>query len=696
MKTCPICDTDYPDQHSTCPSDGAVLIVSHELEPGSLVRGKYRITGKLGQGGMGVVYLAEHMLLGGQVALKFLSGELGKDPRFIKRFRMEARAAYQLRHPNIVEVTDLDQGEDGSLFIAMEYVEGLSLRAVLEQAPKGLAIPRALEMARGIATGLAAAHAQGMVHRDIKPENILVAITADGRERPKILDFGLVAITENVTRVSVTRGLLLTPDYAAPEQWLETPAGELDGRTDLYALGCVLYEMLTGNTPFHAHSTTGWMKQHLDESAKPSSLLRPELANWQGLDALLLQLLAKDRALRPKNAADLLSQLDAVRYEPAAVRRPTVVEETVKRPVTVIEETVKRPETIRDETPVQLRAEVVPTQKPSSRKFPRWAWAGLAALALIAAFAIWRLNMPRPHPNVPNNIPNVEQQAEALYTQKSYSAAIPLFTQACDGGNSMACRYLGGMYWSGQGVEEDMDRAFALWNKEATFYSRDCNAGDAAACVQAGIKYEGSSGIVTDYPLAMSLYSKACDAGNASGCHHLGAMYEQGEGVAKDSSRAAALYSKACDAGDGPGCHALAVLYKNGLGVEKNATRAAALYNKACDAGEGSACSDLAIMYWKGQDVEEDTARGMVLYNKACDAGDGAGCSGLAVIYENGWTVPKDSARAAAFYGKACDTYYPGACKHLGDMYEKGEGVAKDSEKAKEFHAKDSISGLNY
>jgi TPR repeat protein/serine/threonine protein kinase len=692
MKTCPICDTDYPDQHSTCPSDGAVLIVSHELAPGSLVRGKYRITGKLGQGGMGVVYLAEHMLLGGQVALKFLAGDLGKDPKFIKRFRMEARAAYQLRHPNIVEVTDLDQGEDGSLFIAMEYVEGLSLRTVLEQSPGVLAIPRALEMARGIASGLAAAHAHGMVHRDIKPENILIATTADGRERPKILDFGIVAITENVTRESLTRGLLLTPEYAAPEQWLEMPAGELDGRTDLYALGCVLYEMLTGNTPFHAHNTTGWMKQHLDESAKPPSLLRPELANWHGLDALVLQLLAKDRALRPKDATELISLLDAVRYDSAAVRRPTVVEETVKRQKTVVEEIVKRPVTIRDETPVQLRAEVVPTQKLGSRKFPRWAWAGLAALVLIAAFATWRLNMPRPHPN----IPAIEQQAEALYTQKSYSAAIPLFTQACDGGSSTACRFLGGMYWGGQGVEADMKRAFALWKKEATFYSRDCNAGDAEACVQAGIKYEGSSGIVTDYPLALYLFSKACDAGNASGCVHLGAMYEQGEGVAKDPSRAAALYSKACDAVDGAGCHALAELYKNGLGVEKDTTRAVALYNKACDAGEGSACSDLALMYWKGQDVEEDTARGMVLYNKACAAGDGAGCSGLAAIYENGWTVPKDSARAAAFYGKACDTYYPGACKHLGDMYEKGEGVAKDPEKAREFHSEDSLSRLNY
>ena len=108
MKTCPVCDTGYPDNHATCTTDGAVLIEVHELSAGDMVRGKYRILRKLGNGGMGVVYLAEHLLLGGQVALKFLASELSRNPQFIKRFRNEARAAFQLRHPNIVEVMDLD------------------------------------------------------------------------------------------------------------------------------------------------------------------------------------------------------------------------------------------------------------------------------------------------------------------------------------------------------------------------------------------------------------------------------------------------------------------------------------------------------------------------------------------------------------------------------------------------------------
>ena len=259
MKTCPICESEYSGGQTTCPTDGAVLIESHELAPGSLVRGKYRIVRKLGQGGMGIVYLADHILLTGQVALKFMAGELSKDPRFIRRFRDEARAAFRLRHPNIVQVLDLDQAEDGTLFIAMEYVDGPSLDSVLREAGHGLAIPRALAIARGLARGLAEAHGLGMVHRDIKPENILLARAPNGGEQPEILDFGIAALNEDLTRMDQTRGLLLTPNYAAPEQWQEMPAAEMDGRVDLYALGGVLYQMLTGRTPFESDNTTGWL-----------------------------------------------------------------------------------------------------------------------------------------------------------------------------------------------------------------------------------------------------------------------------------------------------------------------------------------------------------------------------------------------------------------------------------------------------
>src|SRR5271157_5886101 len=312
MKSCPICDTPYPDQRTTCPVDGAVLIGSPDLEPGHIVRGKYRIERKLGQGGMGVVYLAEHLMLGGELALKFLATDLSRNPQFIKRFRQEARAAYLLRHPNIVEVADLDQDEDGSLFIAMEYVAGPSLRAVLHQAPHGLPVARALHNARGA------------IHRDIKPENILLGAQHDGGEQAKVLDFGIAAMTEGITNLSHTHGVLLTPEYAAPEQWRGTPAAELDGRTDLYALGCVLYEMLAGRPPYHAQNIEGWMFQHLQGVPVPLCNLRPNLAREHpGLEAVVMRLLAREREQRFPSAPALL---EALAPPPPGPKPVTVVE----------------------------------------------------------------------------------------------------------------------------------------------------------------------------------------------------------------------------------------------------------------------------------------------------------------------------------------------------------------------------------
>ena len=307
MKTCPLCETSYPSQHTTCPTDGALLIESRTLDPGTVIRGKYRILRQLGRGGMGTVYLAEHILLGRQRALKFIAAELAQDPTFLRRFRREAQAAIELRHPNIVEVVDLDQAEDGSPYIAMEYVQGPDLRQALSHAsryadsdhgsyqgttsqtadqqsfvtghdfsraenapnsagvltPEGcFPVPRALAIARGIAQGLGAAHAKGIVHRDVKPENILIAATG-AEQTPKLLDFGIAAIKETAITISRTHGLTLTPQYAAPEQWKGMTA------EDLYAPGRPLRD--ANRPPLQAQNTEGWMYRHLHQQPQTAS-----------------------------------------------------------------------------------------------------------------------------------------------------------------------------------------------------------------------------------------------------------------------------------------------------------------------------------------------------------------------------------------------------------------------------------------
>jgi serine/threonine protein kinase len=397
MKTCPLCETTYPNQQTNCPIDGARLIESRNLEPGTVIRGKYRIVRVLGRGGMGTVYLAEHILLGHPRALKFISAELSQDAAFLRRFRREAQAAIKLRHPNIVEVVDLDQAEDGSPYIAMEFVDGPDLRRALEGRP--IAVERALAIARGIAQGLAAAHAKGIVHRDVKPENILLEGGNGTVETPKLLDFGISAMKESATAISRTRGLMLTPEYAAPEQWKGMAAEELDGRTDLYALGGVLHEMLTGSTSFHSHNTEGWMFQHLmAEPAAPSSL-RPELANWPGLDALAMRLLAKDREQRPRDAGELICLLQAVHCAVPLARWETVREE----PPLVIRRATDRKDANLAPSPSSKPAPEntagLGTEKGIVRTRGTAKWLVLAVLAAVAIIAVlvvanWPISPP--------------------------------------------------------------------------------------------------------------------------------------------------------------------------------------------------------------------------------------------------------------------------------------------------------------
>jgi serine/threonine-protein kinase len=568
MKTCPVCDSPYPNQHATCPTDGAVLVELRELEPGHIVRGKYRIVRKLGAGGMGVVYLAEHLMLGGQVALKFLAAEMSRNPQFIKRFRREARAAYHLRYPNIVEVADLDQDEEGSLFIAMEFVDGPSLRWVLEQAPRGLPVERAVHIGRGLAAGLVAAHSRGAIHRDIKPENVLLAAQPDGGEQPKLLDFGIATMAEALTNLSNTRGLLLTPEYAAPEQWRGMPSAELDGRTDLYALGGVLFEMLTGRTPYHAENLEGWMYQHLQGVPVPLEQLRPELA-WEhsGMEAIVMRMLAREREQRFPSAAVVLEVLSM----PPPPPRPVTIAEAPLAPVPEAGPAAERSGslvwiiaailiaiclgiwsgvrflpsllvtaapvlmpgegtyadaqsvTITDTTPFAVIHYTVDDTPPTVESpIYKQPITGLPSGSVIRAMAktfgctpssevsgvyLWTgATLLKAKPPEPS----AYDQGKAAYESKQYDQARTLFTQACDRGNMNACNYLGFIYANGLGIPPDAKMAQEI-------YQKACDQGNLRSCTGLGSVYQnlGNNGAARKY------FQKACEGKVAEACEYL-------------------------------------------------------------------------------------------------------------------------------------------------------------------------------
>src|SRR4051794_23426378 len=270
---------------------------------GRLLDGRYRVGPRIARGGMATVYEATDLRLDRVCALKIMHAGLGDDEDFAARFVREARSAARLSHPNVVGV--YDQGDDdGTLFLAMEYVPGRTLRDLIRtEAP--MAPGRALSLLDPVLSALAAAHAAGMIHRDVKPENVLLA--DDGRV--KVADFGLARAISAETQHTATGGVLIgTVSYLAPELVVD---GRSDARSDVYAAGVVLYEMLTGRKPHEGESPIQVAYKHVHEDVPPPSDRVPGLPGY--VDALVARATARDRELRPADARVLLHQERRVR-----------------------------------------------------------------------------------------------------------------------------------------------------------------------------------------------------------------------------------------------------------------------------------------------------------------------------------------------------------------------------------------------
>lgn len=290
------------------------------LRPGFLLGGRYRLLDLLDEGGMSVIWRAETADRSEHVAIKMLhEALLGDDPSLRQRFQREVRALFALRHPHLLRVFDSGV-QDGKPYLVMELLQGHPLDRMMESGPPDPAL--ALALFRQIASGLAFAHAQGVLHRDLKSENVFVTRRVDGAYHAKLLDFGLAKFTDGErwgqdAPLTVAGTVFGTPAYMSPEQATGAP---MDTRSDVYSLGAILYELLTGEWPFMEEDRVEMLRAHLTRPPAPLGETRSDLAVRPELEALVAACLAKRPDDRPRDAGVVLSMLDALPPDAATAR----------------------------------------------------------------------------------------------------------------------------------------------------------------------------------------------------------------------------------------------------------------------------------------------------------------------------------------------------------------------------------------
>ncbi len=414
---------------------------------GTVIGERYRLVEKLGAGGMGTVYRGEHITLKKRVAVKFLHREMSANPELVTRFEREASTAANLDHPNVVAATDFGRLPDGTFYLVMEFVEGRSLRKVIQDDGRFHPL-RVLRILRQIGAALSRAHSMGVVHRDLKPENIVVADREGERDVVKVIDFGIARVTKAdgpaLTQLGTVFG---TPEYMAPEQAMGQP---VDAAADQYALGVIAYELFTGGRPFHADDAVDLLRMHVGAPVTPPSERATDVP--AALDPVLMRMLAKRPVERFENVPSALMALEQA-LATAAVPSQIVSRAAMAAPPAA--------SSIAGAIPRFTPAAAPGDPRERNRIIGLGlAFAGLLVLAIILAIAT-RTTAPSPlAPVVParpvdvrpldqrmfayQQQPDVAQAMSRMYTGDTVGAAAPLEARRrADPSDGLAAYFLG-------------------------------------------------------------------------------------------------------------------------------------------------------------------------------------------------------------------------------------------------------------
>jgi cytochrome c-type biogenesis protein CcmH/NrfG len=339
-KICPTCGAEYPATERFCPKDGTALRSQSAAAAdlvGSIIAERYHVIRKLGEGGMGQVYLAEHVKMGRQSAVKVMHPAMVHDADAIGRFNREAANASRIDHPNVAAIYDFGETPDGLVYLAMQYVEGETLTRIV-QANGALPPLRAAEITRQAAEGLYAAHGMGIVHRDLKPDNIMVTRDRDGLDSVKVVDFGIAKAAGNASqKVTRTGTVVGTPEYMSPEQ---LAGEEVDGRSDLYSLALVAFHMLTGELPFPAATTQTAMIMRLTEKPRSLAEMKPDVAWPDEVQTVMSKALEREASKRYATPREfgraLYAAIEKMPVRPSRVADTRVIDAAALEPATEV------------------------------------------------------------------------------------------------------------------------------------------------------------------------------------------------------------------------------------------------------------------------------------------------------------------------------------------------------------------------
>ncbi|MDH5638022.1 MAG: serine/threonine protein kinase [Nitrospinota bacterium] len=321
---CPICESEFKRGTKFCPNDGAELIIrTKDGESGKVFAGRYTILNKLGSGGMGVVYKAKQITTGKTVAIKVISKKMTADPENATRFQREMRIQSKLEHPNIVTVYDFDKSPKGQFFIVMPFVDGKSLDELVTELGY-IELPVFLDLAFQILEGVEYAHRKGIIHRDLKAENIIVT-ELESKLAAMILDFGIAKAMDAETDAMSLGGanltkdgmILGTPAYMSPEQG-RGEIKEIGPASDIYSLGIIFYQMVTGELPFESDTPFGMIAKHINEKPAKPTLKNPKVN--KSLETIILRCLKKEPGKRYASAENLKEALEGLSVRQSKTR----------------------------------------------------------------------------------------------------------------------------------------------------------------------------------------------------------------------------------------------------------------------------------------------------------------------------------------------------------------------------------------